>query len=293
MVEISEDIKRLATSTVGPDGQEQRLLSISAARELAKKWQVGIREVELRALKARVLPARYVRSHGTVGWAGQIKLLESTVAVVGAGGLGGWIIEALARMGVGHLIVVDGDAFAENNLNRQALCTEQNLGQPKPDAARERVSRINSAVEVTVHAVMADETSLKPMLMGADVIVDALDTLPMRLTLQKVAQQIGVPMVHGAIGGYIGQVMTILPGDEGLYGLYGRGDVPERGIEVQLGNPAATPMMVAAWQVQEVIKLLLGVGKPLRRRLLFMDAESGVVEILTINKGDGGEDLGR
>jgi molybdopterin-synthase adenylyltransferase len=282
MVDLLTEMCRLATSVVDSNGTVTRLLPVAAVRELAARCGLSAREVETHALKAQILPARYQRSHGTVGWSGQVKLLESTVAIVGAGGLGGWIIEALARMGVGHLVIIDGDTFAENNLNRQALCAEDNLGQRKTDAARERVAKVNSAVEATIHSVMADEASMREMLAGADVVVDALDTLPTRLILQKVAQELSIPMVHGAIGGYVGQVMTVFPGDEGLYAIYGRGDVPERGIEVQLGNPAATPMMVAAWQVQEVVKILLGVGKPLRNRLLFLDAEYGVTHILEV-----------
>lgn len=282
MTDLMKKMQRLATSVVAADGQEKRLLSLAVVRQLAREGSLSVREVEIGALKAHILPARYERSQGTVGWEGQVKLLESTVAIVGCGGLGGWIIEGLARMGVGHLIIIDGDAFGENNLNRQALCTEANLGQLKAEAARERVARVNSATEVTTQPVMADEESMREMLAGADVVVDALDTLPTRLILQKVAQSLGIPLVHGAIGGYVGQVMAIFPGDEGLYALYGRGDVPERGIEAQLGNPAATPMMVAAWQIQEAIKILLGAGELLRHRLLFMDAESGLAEILEI-----------
>jgi molybdopterin/thiamine biosynthesis adenylyltransferase len=282
MIDLAEKMQRLATSVVAPDGKEKRLLSLSVVRQLAHEGGLSVREVEIQALKAHILPTRYERSQGTVGWEGQVKLLESAAAVVGCGGLGGWIVEGLARMGVGHLILIDGDTFGENNLNRQALCTEANLGQLKIEAARERIARINSATKVTVHPVMANEESMGEMLAGADVVVDALDTLPTRLVLQKVAQSLGIPVVHGAIGGCVGQVMTVFPGDEGLYALYGRGDVPERGIEARLGNPAATPMMVAAWQIQEVIKILLGTGEPLRNRLLFMDAESGVAEILEI-----------
>jgi molybdopterin/thiamine biosynthesis adenylyltransferase len=284
MTDLVKKMQQVATSVVAPDGKEKQLLTLSAVRQLAREGGLSVREVEIQALKARILPARYERSQGTVGWEGQVKLLESTVAIVGCGGLGGWIIEGLARMGVGHLILIDGDTFGENNLNRQALCTEANLGQLKTEAAWERVTRVNAATEVTVHPVMADEESMREILAGADVAVDALDTLPTRLVLQKVSQSLGIPVVHGAIGGYVGQVMTVFPGDEGLYALYGRGDVPERGIEAQLGNPAATPMMVAAWQIQEVIKILLGVGELLRNRLLFMDAESGVAEILEIGR---------
>ena len=282
MIDLVKKMQRMATSVVAPDGKEKRLLPLSVVRQLAHEGGLSVREVEIRALKARILPARYERNQGTVGWEGQVKLLESTVAIVGCGGLGGWIIEGLARMGVGHLTIIDGDAFEENNLNRQALCTETNLGQLKTKAAQERVARVNSATEVTIHPVMADEESMREMLASADVVVDALDTLPTRLVLQKVAQGLGIPVVHGAIGGNVGQVMTVFPGDEGLYAIYGRGDVPERGIEAQLGNPAATPMMVAAWQIQEVIKILLGAGALLHNRLLFMDAESGVAEILDV-----------
>jgi molybdopterin/thiamine biosynthesis adenylyltransferase len=282
MVDLMVKMQQLAISVVAPDGKEKQLLPLSAVRQLAHEWGLSVREIEIRAFKARILPTRYERSQGTVGWEGQVKLLESTVAIVGCGGLGGWIVEGLARMGVGHLIIIDGDAFGENNLNRQALCIEANVGQLKTEAAQERLARVNSATEVTIHPVMADEEGMREMLAGADVIVDALDTLPTRLVLQEVAQSLSIPVVHGAIGGYVGQVMTVFPGDEGLYALYGRGDVPERGVEAQLGNPAATPMMVAAWQIQEVIKILLGAGELLRNRLLFMDAESGVAEILRI-----------
>jgi len=285
MANLLSEIQKLATVVIGPGGRERQLLSLSAVRELARDAEVSPREVEIAAIEARILPARYERSHGTVGWEGQVKLLRSTVAVIGSGGLGGWIVEGLARMGVGHLVVVDGDTFAETNLNRQALCTEDNIGQSKTEAARERVAECNSAVKVSTHACMADESDLHEILAGSDVVVDALDTLPTRLVLQKVAQSMGIPLVHGAIGGYIGQVTTIFPGDEGLYAIYGRGDVPQRGIEVQLGNPAATPMMVASWQIQEVVKVILGVGRPLRNRLLFMDAEYGFTEILEIKSG--------
>jgi molybdopterin/thiamine biosynthesis adenylyltransferase len=257
-------------------------LSLDQVHVLAREFGVAAKEVELTALEARVLPRRYLRSFGTVGWEGQIKLLRSTVAVVGLGGLGGNVVEALARMGVGRLIVVDGDAFVDHNLNRQVLATEADLGVLKTEAARVRVAQINSAVEIIAHPEKASGESLPRLLDGAQVIVDALDRLPSRLMLQEAAQKMGIPMVHGAIAGYLGQVMTIFPGDGGLRALYGEGIVPQQGIETQLGCPAATPMMVAAWQVQEVIKILLGRGQLLRHKILFIDAEAGTAEVLEV-----------
>lgn len=185
-------------------------------------------------------------------------------------------------MGVGVLILIEGDAFVDHNLNRQMLATEDNLGASKVEAARARVARINSAVRVVSHAIEATPENLSHLLETSDVVVDALDRLPTRLMLQEAAQKRGIPLVHGAIGGMMGQVMTIFPEDEGLYALYGRGEVPERGIEVEQGCPTATPMMVAAWQAQEVMKILVGIGEPLRHRLLLMDAESGTADLIRL-----------
>jgi molybdopterin/thiamine biosynthesis adenylyltransferase len=259
-----------------------QVIALDRVRALASELGVSPKEVELAALEARVLPRRYLRSFGTVGWEGQIRLLRSTVAVVGLGGLGGNVVEGLARMGVGRLIVVDGDVFVDHNLNRQVLSAEAGLSMLKTEVARARVAQINGAVEVVAHPQEIAEGNLSRLLGEAEVVVDALDRLPTRLMLQEAAQEMGIPVVHGAIAGYLGQVMTIFPGDEGLRALYGGGSMPQQGIEVQLGCPAATPMMIAAWQVQEVIKILLGQGQLLRHRMLFMDAEAGAVEILEI-----------
>lgn len=252
------------------------VISLADVRRLARLHGCSLRDVELAALAAGVVPARYLRNMGTVGLEGQRRLLQSTVAVLGAGGLGGWVIEGLARMGVGHLIVIDGDCFEENNLNRQLGCTEEALGLPKAQVLARRVGEINGAVTVTPHVCWFDAQNGPTLLAGAQVIVDALDALPVRYTLQQVAAQLGLPLVHGAIAGYMGQVMTILPGDPGLRALYGAVEsLPDRGVETKLGNPSATPMMVSAWQVQEVVKLLLQQGTLLRHRLLIMDAECG------------------
>jgi len=283
MQEIGERLRALAVETTDARGERFWVISSAPMTEVADEMGLSRREAEIAALRERVLPGRYVRSLGTVGWEGQIALLQSTVGIVGAGGLGGWIIEGLARMGVGRLIIVDSDVYEENNLNRQAFCIEGNLGQPKVEAARQRVAEVNAAVEVVTHQVRVDEPQeMVELLRGADVLVDALDALPTRLALQQAARELSVPLVHGAIAGYVGQVMTIFPDDPGLLGLYGEGPVPEHGIEVQWGNPAATPMMVAAWQIQEVIKLLTGRGELLRRRMLFMDSEIGAIDILQV-----------
>ena len=269
---------------IGPLAELQgdvRVIRLRQVRDLAAINGCSAREVELAALDAGVVPWRYVRNVGTIGLDGQAKLLRATAAVVGLGGLGGYVTEALARMGVGRLILIDGDVFEEHNLNRQLLSGEAGLGTSKAEAAAMRVAAINGALEVTAHTAMLTRENLPRLLAGADVVVDALDRLPMRVILQEGAQALGVPMVHGSIAGFLGQVMTIFPGDPGLRGLYGEPDqLPEQGLEVQLGTPAATPMAVAAWEAQEVVKLLTGRGEPLRHRLLLMDMGTGTVDFL-------------
>ncbi len=279
------------TQALAKSVEAGQIIRLRDVRALAEDTGRAIREIELATLKAEIVPWRYLRNVGTLGVAGQIKLLQSTVAIVGQGGLGGYVSEALARMGVGRLVVIDGDVFAEHNLNRQLLSAETNLGLSKVEAARRRIAQINSAVEVIAHETMLTTENLSRLLEGVDVVVDALDRLPIRVTLQDGAQALGIPMVHGSIAGFLGQVMTILPGDAGLHAIYGGVDeLPEQGLEAELGTPATTPMMVAAWEAQEVVKILLDragllhEGKLLRDRLLIIDLASGAIETLEINK---------
>jgi molybdopterin/thiamine biosynthesis adenylyltransferase len=263
-----------------PEG-DLLVLTFEVVRRLAGEFEVAARVVHRLALQNCILPRRYLRNFGTLGWNGQLTLLQSRVAVIGLGGLGGSVVEALTRSGIGCLVLVDGDVFVDHNLNRQILSGEAQLGRSKTEAALARVSAINSAVEVILFPEMAEAERLPEILSGVDVVVDALDRLPTRLILQDAAAEAGIPLVHGAIAGWTGQVMTVLPGDRGLRALYGE-EVPAQGAEVELGCPAATPMMVAAWQVQEVIKLLTGQGSTLRHQLLFMDAEMATVDLLSV-----------
>jgi len=258
-------------------------ISIEVVRRLAARFG-SVREIEMAALQLEVVPSRYLRNMGTIGIKGQLKLLQGTAAVVGLGGLGGYVVEALARMGVGRLLLIDSDAFDEHNLNRQLLSSEANLGQGKAQAACQRVREVNEAVEAVGMPKMLTEETLPDLLADADVVVDALDSLLVRLVLQDGAAELGIPMVHGSIGGFLGQVMTILPPDRGLHALYGDGrDLPEHGLEYEMGTPAPTPMAVAAWEAQEVIKVLTGEGELLRDRLMVLDMVSGTAQTLSLS----------
>jgi molybdopterin/thiamine biosynthesis adenylyltransferase len=264
---------------------DARVVSLADVQRIGVEHTLTRREVEAALLEMGLLPRRYLRNWGTLGLEGQRALSRSCVAVIGLGGLGGYAVECLARMGVGRLVLVDGDVFLDHNLNRQVLSAEGNLGRAKANVAAERVGEVNPAVDVVAVAEYASSESLADILEGTDVVIDALDRLPMRLVLQEAAEKAGVPMVHGAIAGLMGQVMTILPGDGGLHLLYGEGQLPERGAEAELGTPAPTPMLVAALQMQETVKLLTGQGELLRGRVLFIDGLAGEFRVLRLADG--------
>jgi molybdopterin/thiamine biosynthesis adenylyltransferase len=277
-----ETLRRQALPLPGPGGEDVLTLSPEPLARAAQSSGIPLRWIEIQALQDHLLPERYLRNLGTLGWEGQIRLLGSCVAVVGCGGLGGYVIEGLTRSGVGQLVVVDGDRFVPHNLNRQLLSSSASLGRLKVEVAQERAEQINPAVEVAARPVMATAENLPLLLEGVEVIVDALDNPADRLLLQEAARQVDCPLVHGAIAGFIGQVTTVLPGDDAMTLLYGRQEIPAHGAETFLGTPAMTPMLVAAYQVAEVIKLLLGRGRLLSRQLLYVDLEVGTAEVFPL-----------
>lgn len=246
------------------------LLPWEAHKQAMKEFSLTCRQVEETALTLKILPARYQRNRETIATSQQLKLFQSKVAVVGCGGLGGYILEELARLGVGTIRAIDPDVFEEHNLNRQILCTVSDLGKPKAKVAKRRIKRINPAVTVRAYVKPFSSENGKELLKGIDVAVDALDSVQTRIDLAECCESLNIPMVHGTIGGWYGQVTTQLPGDGTVQMIY-RNCREGRGVEKMLGNPAFTPAVVASLQVAEVCKLLLGQGTPLRKSMLFIN----------------------
>jgi molybdopterin/thiamine biosynthesis adenylyltransferase len=276
-------VRRYSKRAVSGGGQKIKVISLEDSRLVASGSGLKPLQAEIACLENGVVPMRYLRNMGTVGMEGQLKLLRSTVAVCGAGGLGGTVIELLARQGVGHLVIIDNGRFVENNLNRQVMSDEDVLRKSKVKVSAMRVGRINSAVVVKALSVYIDKSCVDGLLKGADVVVDALDSLATRLVVEASCFKLKVPFVHGAIAGFSGQVMTVMPGDRGLSSIYGRGPEQDaRGMETITGNPPATPAIIAAWEVQEVVKLITGMGTPLRNRLLFLDFSGGSLEEISL-----------
>ncbi len=199
-------------------------------------------------------------------------------AVIGCGGLGGYAVEMLARAGVGHIRVCDGDVFDETNLNRQLLCTEAMLGKGKAETAAERIKAVNSAIEAEALCCNLDEESADEILSGCDVVIDARDNVRDKLLLQKICREQEIPMIHGAVGGWFGQVTTIFPGNDTLSLIYSH----DAQVSQELGNPSFSPAMVAAVQVSEAIKVMLGSDDMLMRKMLFIDLMTNDFQIVEV-----------
>lgn len=212
---------------------------------------------ELFALDLGICPSRYERNMGTLGLAGQMRLLESRVAVVGLGGLGGLIAELLARVGVGRLTLIDGDCFSESNLNRQQLCAESDIGRSKAEAAGERVRALNASVETRLVSEYLDESNVSACIGDAELVIDALDNNGTRRIVSRFCGDAGLPFVHGAIGGLWAQAGIFMPGDRTPWDAVQ--DMPDRGVELSAGNLPFTAAFAASVETALAVEALTGI----------------------------------
>jgi len=223
---------------------------------------------------------RYIRNEKMLSPAENQKLRTFRVAVVGCGGLGGYIIEMLARLGIGYLTLIDGDVFEPSNLNRQLLSNPENIGQPKAREAKQRVKEINPEITTVAVYEFLTEVNAEEILKGHDLICDALDNIKSRRIIEKAAEKLNTPMIFGAIAGWYAQVCTIMPGDRILERLYPA--EMEKGAETHYGNPSFTPALAASIQVAEAIKVLLNKEGLLRNKVLsinLLNHEYQVIEL--------------
>lgn len=223
---------------------------------------------------------RYARNLGAIIPQEQEKLKKSRVCVIGCGGLGGYLAEFLGRMGVGHITAVDPDLFEATNLNRQLLSREDNLGKSKSEAVKERMVQVNPSVQVMAVKAYLTADNAAQLIAGHDLVLDGLDNIPTRLILQRVCREQNIPLIHGAVEGWFGQVSTVLPGDDTLSRLYPgfeeSGSLGSRGPSV-LSFAAG---MVASVQTAEAAKLLLGKELSCRDQVLFIDLLSNSFDLL-------------
>ncbi|MBR6468591.1 MAG: ThiF family adenylyltransferase, partial [Desulfovibrio sp.] len=198
----------------GPDGV--RFVRLEGVRGIASSLGLSERQTAVRLLEAEIWPEAFRRSLGVRSAQDMVRLLSSSVLVLGAGGLGGLVVQLLARLGGGRLAIADGDCFEESNLNRQILCSQNTLGQAKARVAAEAAAQIAPFCEAAAVEAFVDEASLDAMLGGPapgasplaglfgeegrpDAVCDCLDQLALEIRLERVCARRGVPFVHGDI----------------------------------------------------------------------------------------------
>lgn len=221
---------------------------------------------------------RYSRNFPAISPEEQSCLASKQVLILGCGGLGGFLCEYMARLGVGTITAADPDRFDKSNLNRQLLSSVESLGCGKAVTARQRAAAVNPDVKFNaVEAAFTAETAAQ-LLRGVDLVLDALDSAADRLLLEDACAAAGVPIVHGAVHGWMAQVAVVLPGSGMLHRLYGDAASAD-------GDKAClvfTPAWCAAAQSAEALKLLLGRESTLAGRLLIADLQSMDTNIITL-----------
>ncbi len=228
------------------------------------------------------MPTRYIgdgyweiasRQMSIVTRSEQERFKDAKITVIGCGGIGGQTIEMLARMGIGELVLVDEDAFDLSNLNRQTLASIAELGLDKSAVAKEKVRLINPYVNVTIFNEHVDQTNIDKIIGDSDIVIDALDNVLTRVIVSRTAAEKGIPYIHGAIHGTMGQITVFLPNSdktyEEMFNLPSTGkELNDETIEalknVTSGVPpviAPTPNLIGCLEAFEAYKVITGVGK--------------------------------
>jgi len=202
-----------------------------------------------------------------LGEEGQEKLKQAKVIIAGSGGLGCPASMYLAAAGVGTIRIVDHDRVELSNLNRQVLHWDKDISRSKVDSAAEKLSQLNQGVKIEPMEETINEANISQLVAGFDLIVDAMDNLPTRYLLNKAAIDKNIPFFHGAVYGFEGRAMTIIPGKTACLRCVYRGLPPEEKFPV-IG---VTPAVIGCIQATEVIKYIVGIGKLLTNRLLVYD----------------------
>ena len=202
---------------------------------------------------AEPMEPRYLRNVPALTREECALLRTKKIAVIGCGGLGGHLIDLLARLGIGSILAVDGDIFDASNLNRQLLSQVSLLGTEKARAAADRVRMVNPDVKVRSETVFLDESNALSLITGCDAVLDALDNIPSRKILSAACEQANIPYIYGAIQGWVAQAAVSMPGDHLIDTLY-----PEE-IEIRDKSVLSfTPALCASMQAALCVKLLTG-----------------------------------
>lgn len=227
---------------------------------------------------------RYLRQLPLFGDEGQEILRSSSVCVAGAGGLGSPVALYLAAAGVGHIRLLDPDRVDRSNLNRQILHTDPDIPRFKVDSAAEKLVRLNPDIRIEPMPIAIHEGNALLVADGMDLLVDALDSYPPRYLLNRVAFEKGIPLIHAAVSGFVGQLTTIIPGETPCLRC-AIPHSPEGGSSPPVLG--ATAGILGTMEALEAIKVLLGMGDVAKNFLLVWDGMYGRLDQIPVERIPG------
>lgn len=223
-----------------------------------------------------------------VGGSGQQKMLEARVLLLGAGGLGSPAAYYLAAAGIGNLGIVDFDRVDLSNLQRQIIHSTERIGMLKTESAKKTIKALNPDVNVTLYNERLDSSNIMNLIEGYDYIVDGSDNFPTRYLVNDACIMRNKTLIHGSIYRFEGQVTVFKPGDGPCYRcLYPEPPPPGMVPNCQEGGVLGVLAgVIGNLQVVEVLKLVLGIGKPLVGKLIIYDALNTEFRNLRLRKDE-------
>ncbi len=231
---------------------------------------------------------RYERQIRIFGADGQERLKNAKVFVAGAGGLGSAISIYLAVAGVGRIRIVDHEKIELDNLNRQILHCDEDIGREKAASAEEKLKKMNPSVSLEAVSETIEENNVLELVDDFDLIVDAMDNFHTRYLLNRAAIAKNIPFFHGAINGLYGQATTIIPGKTACL----RCIFPEPPPSMTFPAVGATCGVIGCIQVTEIVKYIVKMGSSLENRLLLWDGLNAKIDEIEIERNPGCEDCG-
>ncbi len=231
-----------------------------------------------------ILDNRYIRNFKSLTKSDQKKLNQSRISIIGLGGLGGCVLEMLARIGIGHICAIDHDTFDASNLNRQILSQESLIGISKTNAAIKHIKSINSQINIKCINKCLNKDNAHDLIKGSNIVIDCLDSIKTRFVLQEACKKVSIPLVSGAIEGASGQVSVIFPQDKGFELIYGDKKTLTKKTNNgnDLGNLSFCVFFISSLQVSECIKIILKRKHILRNKLFVADLWTNSFDIVNL-----------
>jgi len=227
-------------------------------------------------MKNKIADLRFINNSGILSSEDQAKIQAMRILIVGVGGLGGYLAHALCRMGVHDMCLVDKDLFSITNLNRQLFSTPQNIGQPKVDIVKRELLSICPDLTIETHISAIEELD-EAVFEGVDIVFDAVDSIQTKIFIENICSKYACPLIHGALGGWYGQVGISLANSNLVKDYYQQAT---SGLEQKMKAPTFVPPFVAHLMVAQFVMLCLNKEEVLINQVLNIDMLNNELRVI-------------